>query len=91
MNGRFLGLPLYAWGALCLLVALVFVVVAPGQQLAVSAGLRHALLRWGHPLVWALLGCSCFARGAGLPGPGNLLALAAGLLYVAFLAALLRG
>ncbi|HEY8600239.1 MAG TPA: hypothetical protein VIL85_17510 [Thermomicrobiales bacterium] len=84
---RFLGVPLFVWGALCLLIAVIFTLVVP-QQMNVSTGVRFFLLRWGHALVWLLLALLFFARGANLGGPVQLLGLAAGLLYAAFLMAL---
>jgi hypothetical protein len=89
MDVRFLGLPLFLWGFLCLVVAAIFTIVWPGQGSG-ATGARLVLLRWGHAGVWLLLALFCFARGAGLRGPVGLLGLAAGLLYLAFLAALVR-
>ena len=85
---RFLAVPLFGWGALCLLIAVIFTLVVP-QQAHASTGVRFLLLRWGHALVWLLLACFCFARGANLGGPVNLLGLAAGLLYGAFIVTLI--
>ena len=84
---RFLGVPLFLWGALCLLLAAIFTLAVP-QQVNASFGVRFLLLRWGHALVWILLALFCFARGANLGGPVNILGLAAGLLYGAFILAL---
>jgi hypothetical protein len=84
---RFLGLSLFLWGALCLFLAVIFTLVVP-QQASASFGVRFLVLRWGHALVWLLLGLVCFARGANLGGPVNLLGVAAGLVYGAFIVTL---
>ncbi len=88
MGERFLGVPRFLWGAGCLIVACLFAFVVPHPR-GEAIGLRHFLLRWGHALIWVLLALFCFAQGARLGGPTNLLGLAAGLLYAAFLVTLL--
>lgn len=93
MTLKFLGLPLFVWGGLCLVVALVFTLFWPsGKVGADTTALRYFVLRWFHALVWLLLALSCFIRGAeilGGAGTANLVALAALPVYLAFLAALL--
>lgn len=84
---RFLGVPLYLWGLLCLAIAMIFVFVAP-RPLGDDAVARFLLLRWGHALVWLLLAFFCFARGANFHGLSNWFGIAAGLLYAAFILAL---
>jgi hypothetical protein len=95
MQERVLGVPFYVWGGLCLVVALVFTVVWPGDRvLPGETGLRYLILRWSHVLVWLLLGVSCFVRGLGGEGGAgmaNLIALAAGLTYLVFMVTLIRG
>lgn len=87
---RFLGLPLALWGVLCLVVALLFAFVVPHSGAMGARGAAAFLLRWGHALVWLLLALFCFARGAGADDAANPLAAAAGLLYLAFILALVR-
>lgn len=48
------------------------------------------LLRWGHAGVWALLAIAAFLQAAG-SSTGRFVALAAGVLYVAFIVALVAG
>jgi hypothetical protein len=55
------GLPWVVWAALAFMVAAVFVFVAPGS--AGTTGLQYVVLRWFHPLTWALLGSSALIRG----------------------------
>lgn len=81
-----LGLPVWAWGLGCLAVAGVFARLAPRTE---AAGWRGWLARWGHALVWVLLAGMCLLWALGLGALGNLLGLAAGLTYLAFLSALL--
>jgi hypothetical protein len=88
MEIKFVGVPMFIWGALCLLVAIVFAFIWPSNKATSATGVQFALIRWGHSLVWLLLATSCFVRGlhASASGPANIIALLAGLIYVAFLA-----
>jgi len=58
---------------------------------AVGAGpVRFFLVRWGHALVWALLGAMCLLKASAQPNLaslGNMVGLAALLAYLAFLVA----
>jgi hypothetical protein len=86
-------LPRLAWPVLglgCLIVACVFAAFWPQAQGAGASGLPYLVLRWGHMLVWLLLAISFFVR-AGNSRSANMLALAALLVYLAFLAVRLRG
>ena len=92
MDSTFLGLPWSLWGVLCLLVAATYVVVWPGRKRGSMAPprpiWRHAVLRWSHALVWALLALSCFVRATqvrGGPAVADFMALAALGLYVVFI------
>jgi hypothetical protein len=84
-----LGVPLLLWGAACLVIAVIFAFVWPSGA-GDLVGLRYLLVRWGHALVWLLLAAFCFARGARLPGPINVLGVAAGLVYLVFLVSTIR-
>jgi len=57
----------------------------PGVMRSTSS---RMVLRWGHAVVWLLLAVSFFMRavGAEVDGLANLIAFAAGLLYIAFIA-----
>lgn len=85
MEVKFLGVPMFAWSALCLLIAIVFTAIWPAEKAAQASGLQWSLLRWGHAMVWVLLSLSCFVRGLGQEGPANMIALLAGLVYFAFI------
>lgn len=82
-----LGLPFAVWaGLLSLALAAVFTRLWPRQAVG-AAGWRYFLIRWGHAGVWLLLAVSFFLRAAGLSGLADPAAAAAGLTYLAFLAA----
>ena len=85
MDVNFLGVPMFAWSALCLFVAIVFTAMWPADKAAQASGLQWSLLRWGHAMVWLLLSLSCFVRGLGQEGSANMIALLAGLIYLAFI------
>jgi hypothetical protein len=90
MTPGFLGLPAFAWGGICLLIAAIWAVVYPKDKLPATRGFRWYAMRWGHALTWALLALAQFVRGidpalAGLADPIALLALP---VYLAYLAAL---
>jgi hypothetical protein len=73
----------------CLMVALVFAMVRPPRPPAGMARPRAVMLRWGHPCVWLLLAGAALSAGPGLSGPAARLALAAGGLYLSYLATLI--
>lgn len=94
MNNSFLGVPLFVWGAGCLVVAVISGVVWPSRSVASASGFQYVVLRWAHSAVWVLLAVSCFVRGSGAPGSNglaNMLALGALGLYLVFITTLLRG
>jgi hypothetical protein len=92
MNARFLGIPMVIWGGLALIVAVIFTVVWPSNKVPASlGGARYLILRWFHALVWILLALSFFVRESPLfggTGTANILALAALILYLNFMATL---
>jgi hypothetical protein len=53
----FAGIPLWIPGLAALAPAIVFVFVYPKVE---ASGFRAWLLRWGHPLAWALLSVAAF-------------------------------
>jgi hypothetical protein len=90
----FLGLPWVAWGALCLLVATVYLMIRPRRPAANAAPRplwRQIVLRWFHSLVWGLLAAACFVQALQLANASSIgsgLALGALLAYLVYLAAL---
>lgn len=74
----------------CLLVAAIYVVYWPRPKGGVALPLwRQLVLRWGHSAVWVILALSFLLRTAEsetVAAQANALALAGGLLYVAFMA-----
>ena len=87
MENGFLGLPLYFWGALCLVVALIYAVIWPKPRpgAAPRPALTHLILRWGHSLVWVLLAVAAFLASAGVTSAAGVLAPAARLIYLVFI------
>lgn len=94
MSNTFLGIPLFVWGALCLVVAVLSAIVWPSRNVSSTTGLPYLILRWSHSAVWLLLALSCFLRATGIQwitGIANLLALGALALYIIFVMTLIRG
>ena len=86
MSRGLFGLPWVVWAALAFMVAAVFVFVAPGS--AGTTGLQYVVLRWFHPLTWALLGSSALIRGfaaGGARSAADPLAQLALVVYLIFL------
>ncbi|MBC8077711.1 MAG: hypothetical protein H7Y32_16665 [Chloroflexales bacterium] len=95
---RFLGLHWPVWGALCLVVAAIYLVVWPQPKdpavLQAMPLWRFVVLRWFHGGLWLLLALSCFVRGVPQLGGvalANPLAIAAGLMYAVFIVATVQG
>ncbi len=60
MDAKLLGVPLAVWGALCLVLTAIWVMVWPHEKAATADGLRFFILRWFHALVWLLLAIAAF-------------------------------
>lgn len=91
MAPGWLGLPLVAWGALCLAVSVVWIFLWPAERAVGADGVRFFLIRWGHSAVWLLLAAMCFMRGSGnttLATWAGPLGLGSLVVYLAFLAAM---
>ncbi len=92
MSATFLGIPLFGWGGLCLIVATIYTVVWPRSRAAASGSrLRYLIVRWFHALVWLLLALAFFIRGSGAPGSygaANVTALLALVVYFVFILAM---
>jgi hypothetical protein len=91
MNPTLFGVPLGLYGIPCFLLAFAFLFVWPHNLLPQSEW-RRFILRWGHALVWLLLGLAAFVGGTGafggLPVAGGL-AFASVLVYVIFVMTML--
>jgi hypothetical protein len=86
----FLGMPLSLYGVPCLLLAFAFMLIWPYKK-APQHGWRRYVLRWGHSLVWLLLGLAAFAGGTLGPNGAALargLALGGLLIYIIFVVTL---
>ena len=87
INGL-LNIPYFAWMALALILAIVWVYVGPHTKMAVTPGFRYLVIRWGHALTWLLLAVSFFLRelSPSLNGVANVIALVGGSAYLLFMA-----
>lgn len=91
LGETFLGIPFVFWGVGCLIVAGIFAVAWPRKKVGSANGTRYLILRWGHSLVWVLLGLSCFIRVLGSSGVADLVAFLALPTYFTFLFVLVTG
>jgi hypothetical protein len=94
MNTPFLGVPWFAWGLLCFVVAVIFTVIWPcGKRPGKARALQSLILRWFHALVWVLLAVSFLLREGKVLGgsaTANVLALLALFVYLIFMGTVLR-
>lgn len=79
----------FAWAAVALILAGIFVYVWPHKAVTVTTGFRYFVIRWGHSLTRLLLAVS-FSQSVRGPGPelnggASFLALAGGLIYLLFI------
>lgn len=83
----FLNLPYFAWTAIALVIAVIFVYMWPRKAVTITSGFRYFVIRWGHPLTWVLLAISFLLRGFSpeLNGGSSFFALAGGLMYLLFM------
>lgn len=84
----FLGLPYFAWTAIALVIAVIFVYIWPRKAVTATTGFRYLAIRWGHTLTWILLAINFALRGIdpSLNGAANLIAAAGGVMYLLFMA-----
>jgi len=64
LSAKFLGVPVVVWGVAALVLAVVWVIVWPADKAVTLTGFRFMVLRWGHALVWLLLGLAAFAAAS---------------------------
>lgn len=88
MQSKFLGLPFVVWGAICLVLAVVWIVFWPSDKAVATEGLRFVILRWFHALVWLLLAIAAFLAASnvlgGLP-TARIIALLSLITYLVFI------
>lgn len=88
MASKFLGVPWLVWSAVAFLVAVVYAFVWPGKRVTVSTStLQYLILRWGHTLVWLLLGLAALLRAivpGASPKPSIYMAISALAVYIMF-------
>lgn len=90
---QLLGLPLYVWGLACLALAIVWVIFWPHDRLTTTGGVQFVILRWFHALTWLLLAIAAFVAYFDLlggRGSARLIAFAALIVYLIFMATLVR-
>ena len=85
MDARLLGVPLIIWGALCLVLTAVWVVVWPHDKATAVDGLRFFILRWFHALVWLLLAIAAFIAAFNLLGGASTARIVAFLALISYL------
>lgn len=85
MTPTLIGAPLTLYSFPCFLLAFIWTMVWP-RKAAPPGGPGRFILRWGHSVVWFLLGIATLVE----PQTGSILAVAATALYVVFVATLLR-
>lgn len=83
----FLNIPYFAWTAIALVIAVIFVYIWPHKAVTATTGFRYFVIRWGHALTWLLLAISFLLRGVGpeLNGGASFFAFAGGLVYLLFM------
>ncbi|HKJ32580.1 MAG TPA: hypothetical protein VKA34_12170 [Balneolales bacterium] len=63
MNHPFLDIPWTFWGALCVIIGMVYTLLWPRAVKGVQRSrLQHLVIRWFHSIVWYLLAAACFIR-----------------------------
>jgi hypothetical protein len=88
----FLGLAWNIWGIVGLVLAVVFVFIAPREQGKMSRR-KFMIIRWFHSLVWLLLAISFFLRGIEntvATTAADVVAVAGGLVYTVYLDTTIR-
>ncbi|MFN8402733.1 MAG: hypothetical protein U0V48_04155 [Anaerolineales bacterium] len=82
----FLNLPYFAWTAIALVIAVIFVFIWPHKAVTTTTGFRYFVIRWGHALTWVLLAVNFALRGIdpSLNDAANLIAAAGGVTYLLF-------
>ncbi len=83
----FLNLPYFAWTAIALVIAVIFVFIWPQKAVTTTTGFRYFVIRWGHTLTWVLLAINFGLRGIdpSFNGIANLFAAAGGVMYLLFM------
>lgn len=92
MEAKFLEVPLVAWGVLCCVLTIVWLVFWPTDKATSSLGFRFVILRWFHALVWFLLAIAAFVAAfniVGGPATARVLAFLSFITYVIFITTIL--
>lgn len=92
MTPTLLGTPLAMWSIACFLLAMVWIFIWP-YKVAPKRGMARLILRWGHTLVWILMGMAALVGGSqGFGGleTAHFLVLASVATYALFVITLLR-
>jgi hypothetical protein len=82
---KLLGVPAFAWAALCLALAVLWLFVWPSGQATGTAGFTYLALRWAHSVTWLVLAVAAAAAALGFPVAAQRVAMAALPAYAAFL------
>lgn len=66
MSGKIVGVHPVLWALIAFAVCAVWVFVWPSDKAVGVGGIAYLLLRWGHALVWLLLGFAALAASSAL-------------------------
>ena len=60
LESKLWGIPNLAWGVVCLILTIVWIIVWPSDKVISSDTIRFFILRWFHALTWLLLALAAF-------------------------------
>ncbi|WP_430790000.1 hypothetical protein [Actinoplanes sp. G11-F43] len=82
---KLLGVPAFAWSALCLALSVLWLFVWPSGQAATTTGFVWFALRWSHSLTWLILAVAAALAGFGAAAAAQRVAMLALPAYATFL------
>lgn len=85
MDVKLFGVPLVLWGALCLVLAAIWIIVWPSEKASTADALHFVILRWFHALVWLLLALAAFIAAFQLLGGASTARIVAFLSLITYL------
>jgi hypothetical protein len=85
MDAKLFGVPLVLWGALCLVLTVIWIIIWPSDKANAVDSLRFFILRWFHALVWLLLAIAAFLAAFNLLGGASTARMVAFLSLITYL------